>query len=116
MAKNSKGLDKKQPETIDGATGKADRHPSNFGTHGGNGRRIDLANLRDVRLELAYVYRQIDAGVLRAEEGTRRAYVLKTIGDIIATAELEARLQELEERYTRERPLQSQRSLPAASY
>ena len=98
MAKGSKRLDKKQPETIDGATGKADRRPSNFGTHGGNGRRIDLANLRDVRLELAYVYRQIDAGVLRAEEGTRRAYVLKTIGDIIATAELEQRLSEIEER------------------
>jgi len=94
----AKGLDKKHPETIDAATGRPEPHRGNFGTHGGNGRRIDLANLRDVRLELSYLYRRIDAGEIESSEGSRRAYVLKTIGDIIATAELEQRLSEIEER------------------
>jgi len=43
MAKREKDLDKKQLETIDGATGKPEPCRGNFGTHGGNGRRIDLA-------------------------------------------------------------------------
>ena len=81
--------DKKRPETIDGATGKPEGTP----------RRIDLSSLRDVRLELAAVYRKMDAGEIESQEGTRRAYVLKTIHDVIVSAELERRIVELEERH-----------------
>lgn len=75
-------------QTIDAATGKVDPTP----------RRIDLSNLRDVRLELAHVYRQIDQGAISSQDGTRRAYVLKMIHDVIVSAELEQRLEELERR------------------
>jgi len=75
-------------QTYDGATGRADPAP----------RRIDLSNLRDVRLELAAVYRKMDSGQIESQEGTRRAYVLKAIADVITLAELEIRIQELEER------------------
>ena len=51
-----------------------------------------------MRLELSYLYRRIDAGEIESSEGSRRAYVLKTIADIIATAELEQRLSEIEDR------------------
>src|SRR5215470_14770787 len=107
MAENSKGnghsLDELEPETIDGETGKPLPTP----------RTINLSNLRDVRLEMAYVYRQVDCGNLEAQEGTRRVYILRQIGDILSVAELEARLLELEERYARERALQGQHALPA---
>ncbi len=80
--------DKRKAETIDAATGKADPTP----------RRIDLSNLRDVRLELAVVYRKMDAGEIESQEGTRRAYVLRIIHDCLVSAELERRITELEER------------------
>ena len=80
--------DEKRPETIDAATGKPDPTP----------RRIDLSNLRDVRLELAVVYRKMDAGEIESQEGTRRAYVLRTIHDCLVSAELERRIDQLEER------------------
>lgn len=79
--------DKRTAETIDEETGTP--HPTP--------RRIDLSNLRDVRLELAVVYRKMDAGEIETQDGTRRAYVLKTIHDVIVSAELERRIQELEE-------------------
>lgn len=102
--------DRKEPETIDGATGKPEPPRINFGTHGGDGRRIDLANLRDVRLELSHLYRRIDAGLVDSREGSRRAYVLRQVGDILAVAELENRLRELEQQYEqRNRAEQQQR-------
>lgn len=73
-------------QTIDGETGMPDPTP----------RRIDLSSLRDVRLELAHVYRKMDSGEIASQEGTRRAYVLKTIHDVIVSAELEKRIEELE--------------------
>jgi hypothetical protein len=88
MMKRKNGSDKTQSQTIDGATGKPDPTP----------RRIDLSSLRDLRLELAAVYRKMDAGEIQTQDGTRRAYVLKTIHDVLVTAELERRIGELEER------------------
>lgn len=61
-------------------------------------RRIDLSNLRDVRLELAHVYREMNAGRLESQDATRAAYVLRQIHDVIVTSELEKRLEELEQR------------------
>ena len=99
--KKRKDSDKKRAETIDGATGKPDRTP----------RRIDLSSLRDIRLELAAVYRKMDGGEIESQDGTRRAYVLKTIHDVIVSAELERRIQDLEERQR----LPGTRSLPNAA-
>lgn len=49
-----------------------------------------------MRAELAIVYRKMDAGEIESQDGTRRAYVLKTIADVIALAELERRIEALE--------------------
>ena len=92
MRNGRKNSDKRMPETIEAATGKPD------GTPGKPKRRIDLSSLRDVRLQLAVVYRQMDSGEIESQEGTRKAYVLKTIGDVIEMADLERRIAELEER------------------
>jgi hypothetical protein len=83
------GSDNKEPEVIDGQTGLVCRTP----------RTINLSNLRDVRLELAHVYREIDAGRIKSQEGTRRAYVLRQIADILVSAELEKRIVQLEEKH-----------------
>ena len=85
-AESERGSDNMPRQTIDGETGKPDPTP----------RRIDLSNLRDVRLELAAVYRKMDAGEIESQEGTRRAYVLKTIHDVIVSGEIERRIEELE--------------------
>ena len=84
-----KTSDKQRFQTIDGVTGKPDPTP----------RRIDLSSLKDVRLELAAVYRKMDSGEIESQDGTRRAYVLKAIHDVIVSAELERRIVELEERH-----------------
>jgi len=83
--------DKTDLQTIDGTTGKV--VPTS--------RRIDLSSLRDVRLELAAVYRLMDSGGIPSQEGTRRAYVLKMIGDVLVSAELERRIIELENQQPR---------------
>ena len=83
--------DKTDLQTIDGTTGKV--APTS--------RRIDLSSLRDVRLELAAVYRLMDSGSIPSQEGTRRAYVLKMIHDVIVSAELERRIIELENQQPR---------------
>ena len=88
MTKTRSRPDAKGPQTIDGQTGMAEPAP----------RRIDLSTLRDVRLEMAAVYRCLDAGDLAAQEATRRVYILGEIGKVITLAELERRIGELEER------------------
>lgn len=94
MSQGRKPPDKRRPETIDGQTGKPEGTPP-----AKEPRRIDLSNLKDVRLELAAVYRMMDSGEIESQDGTRRAYVLKTIHDVIVSAELERRIAELEDHY-----------------
>ena len=53
-----------------------------------------------MRLELAYLYRQIDAGKIQSQDGTRRAYILRQIADVLTVAEIERRLEQPEERQT----------------
>ncbi len=81
--------DKRTPETIDGETGKP------LGTP----RRIDLSSLRDVRLEMAAVYRQVDSGKIESHDGSRRVFMLRQIADVLVNAELERRVADLEARH-----------------
>ena len=83
--------DEKRPETIDGETGLPEPTPAQK-------RPLKLSDLRDVRLEMAAVYRMVSEGSLKSQEGTRRVYILRQIGDIIAMHDLEQRVQELEDR------------------
>jgi DNA-binding transcriptional regulator PaaX len=63
-----------------------------------------------VRIELAAVYRMVDAGKLDHSDATKRAYVLTSIAKVIELAEIEARITALEERQT------GPARLPAPSY
>jgi hypothetical protein len=109
----SKSPDKKQAQIIDAATGTLEDTPGDFGTCGKDGRRIDLSNLRDVRLEMARVYRQSDAGVIKTQDATRRVFILRQIGDILHHAELEQRVIDLEERMARQIAQRGHAGLPA---
>lgn len=111
--KRRKGSDKREPETIDGQTGTVDPAPAT-GKGGSDKpkRRIDLSTLRDVRLEMAYVYREMDAGTIEDAAGTKRVYVLRQIADVITLAELEKRIQDLEDQHVAG-AIQGQRRLPA---
>jgi hypothetical protein len=77
----------KQPETVDGSTQKV-LPPT---------RRIDLATLEQCRSEMARAYRDVDAGKIDSSEGSRRVYMLLNIGKMIELADLEKRLERLEE-------------------
>jgi hypothetical protein len=85
MAKRS---DKKRAQTIDGETGLPEPTP----------RRVDLSSLRDVLVEMAAVYREVDRGSIESHDGSRRVFMLRQIADVIVNAELERRICELEAR------------------
>lgn len=87
-AQKARKPDKRLPETIDGKTGNPDATP----------RRIDLSSLRDVRLEMAQVYRKVDRKELESQDGSRRVFMLRQIADVIVNTELERRVIDLEER------------------
>jgi hypothetical protein len=60
-------------------------------------QRTPLNNLENVKRELARVYRRVKAGELPSEEGSKRAYILSTLGKIIEAADLERRIAVLEQ-------------------
>jgi hypothetical protein len=78
--------DKRTSRTIDGGTGAV--VPL---------QRTPLNNLENVKRELARVYRRVKAGDLPSEEGSKRAYILSTLGKIIEAADLERRIAALEQ-------------------
>ena len=73
-------------QTIDNETGLPE----------GGGDRIKLSTLRDIRLEMARVYRSVKRGKLEESAATKRVYILGEIGKIITVAELEKSIHELE--------------------
>lgn len=59
-------------------------------------QRIDLKSIDDVRVEMARVYRDMRAGRIESQDGTRLAYVLSQIGKLIEAGEIEKRLEAME--------------------
>jgi hypothetical protein len=59
-------------------------------------RRPGLKTLHDVRREMARVYRDMRGSKIKSSDGTRYAYVLASIGKLIESAELQARIEALE--------------------
>lgn len=59
-------------------------------------KKIDLANINDVRLEMASVYRSMKSGSIEAGVGSRLAYVLGQIGKMIELHDIEKRIELLE--------------------
>ncbi len=59
-------------------------------------KKVDLATINDVRLEMASVYRSMKAGAIETSDGSRLVYVLGQIGKMIADNEFEKRIEALE--------------------
>lgn len=75
------------PATIDNASGKV--LPT-------RAKKIDLATINDVRLEMASVYRGMKSGKIETSDGTKLVYVLGQIGKMIEVHEIEKRIELLE--------------------
>jgi len=60
--------------------------------------KIDLRDAHAVRREMAAVYRDMRAGRIETQDGTRLAYVLDMVRKAYETAELERRITTLEEK------------------
>lgn len=80
------------PLTIDGATGA----PTPAPLPKKRPKHIKLETVRDVRDELARVYRSAKAGDIPPEVASRFTFMLGTLGKLIVDSELEARLTALE--------------------
>lgn len=59
-------------------------------------KRTKLGNIREIRAELARVYRQARAGQIDTTTATRIAYLLDLMARMIERAELEERIGRLE--------------------
>jgi hypothetical protein len=90
---------RKPPKTIDGATGALVPRVAPL-------QRTPLKTLEHVKRELGRVYRAMKAGAIEHADGTKRAYVLGQLSDVIEKADLERRLEALER--------QSMKLLPGA--
>lgn len=87
---NGSGAPMREPVTMDG-TGRVlsptPRRP----------KHIRLRTVADCHREAAKVYRDMRAGTIEPQEGTRLVYVLSQISGMITAGELEARIAALEE-------------------
>lgn len=81
--------DERDAQTFDGQTGEPDPPPRKRG-------RLDLSSVRDVRLELAALYRLVKREKMESGEANKRAWLLRQISDLIVVAELEQRIKALE--------------------
>ena len=59
-------------------------------------KKIDLATINDVRLEMASVYRAMKGGSIEAGNGSRLVYVLAQIGKMVELHDIEKRVEKLE--------------------
>lgn len=57
-----------------------------------------MANINDVRLEMASVYRAMKGGSIEAGDGSRLVYVLGQIGKMIELHDIEKRINLIEEK------------------
>jgi len=57
-----------------------------------------LDRLEGVRVEMARVYREMEAGTRDSQEGSRLVYVLTAIAKVLELTEIEHRLARLEDR------------------
>lgn len=58
---------------------------------------IPLSTLDDLKKELARLYRQAKAGKVATSDASRLAFILNSLGRVILDADLEQRIQQLEQ-------------------
>jgi hypothetical protein len=79
--------DTEQHRTIDNTSGKL------MPTHA---KKIDLATVDDVRLEMARVYPDMKCGAIETSDGSRLVYTLSAIAKMIEIHDIEKRIALLE--------------------
>lgn len=79
--------DTKPSRTIDNTSGNLMPTPT---------KKIDLATVDDVRLEMARTYREMKSGSIETSDGTKLVYVLCQIAKMIELYDIENRLTVLE--------------------
>ena len=79
--------DTEHHRTIDNTSGKL------MPTHA---KKIDLATVDDVRLEMARVYRDMKCGAIETSDGSRLVYTLSAIAKMIEIHDIEKRIALLE--------------------
>ncbi len=57
---------------------------------------IRLGTIRQIRFELAAIYREVRTGKLASGEGTRLAWLLQALANLTVDSQLEQRIAELE--------------------
>ena len=82
--------DTEHHRTIDNNSGKL------MPTHA---KKIDLATVDDVRLEMARTYREMKSGRIETSDGTKLVYVLCQIAKMIELYDIENRLTLLEKEH-----------------
>jgi hypothetical protein len=87
---STKKLQPSAGATIDGTTGKLIPLPA-------RPRMLRLATVKEVRLELARLYRDAREGKVPAADAAKYAFLLDRIRVCIVDHELEARVEKLEE-------------------
>ncbi len=80
-----------QPVEIDGLTGEVIDYPAGHKRY-----RAKLDTLNDVKREMAKVYRESRSGLIDSQDATKHVWVLQALGKIIVDADLEKRIERLE--------------------
>ncbi|KVW94402.1 hypothetical protein ABW22_13035 [Thiobacillus denitrificans] len=58
---------------------------------------MPLSKLSDLKAELGRLYRQAKSGKVATSDASRLAFILNSLGRVIVDAELEQRIQQLEQ-------------------
>lgn len=62
------------------------------------GKRIDLATIDDVRLQMCVLYREAKEGKIETSNATKLCYILAQIGRMIEIHDIEKRINLIEEK------------------
>ena len=78
---------------FDGITGEVEPIP----TPKGKRYRAKLDTIKDIRSEMARIYRETRSGLIAVGDCSKLVYVLKLLADVTVTSGLETRLENLEQ-------------------
>ncbi|MEI6333502.1 MAG: hypothetical protein WCS87_02985 [Methylococcaceae bacterium] len=85
-------MSNKQPVVIDSATGQVETLPPAKGTR----YRCKLDSMKDVKSEMAKIYRESRSGLVDVQDGTKLVWMLQAVAKVIEGSDLEKRLDILE--------------------
>ncbi|MCQ8128575.1 hypothetical protein [Methylomonas rivi] len=85
-------MSNREPVEIDGKTGQLNALPRQKGQR----YRCKLDSMKDVRREMAKVYREARSGLVDIQDATKLTWCLQAVGKVIEGSDLERRIENLE--------------------